>query len=57
MDYINTHGTSTPAGDIRELEAIREAFGERIPADQCHQIVDRSRPWARWVHEAIYPGC
>ena len=30
VDYINTHGTSTPAGDIKELEAIREMFGDRI---------------------------
>lgn len=31
VDYINTHGTSTPVGDTRELEAIREVFGDRIP--------------------------
>jgi 3-oxoacyl-[acyl-carrier-protein] synthase-1 len=31
IDYINTHGTSTPVGDTKELEAIRETFGERIP--------------------------
>jgi 3-oxoacyl-[acyl-carrier-protein] synthase-1 len=32
IDYINTHGTSTPVGDITELKAIREAFGSDIPA-------------------------
>jgi len=31
IDYINTHGTSTPVGDTKELEAIREAFGDQIP--------------------------
>jgi 3-oxoacyl-[acyl-carrier-protein] synthase-1 len=31
VDYINTHGTSTPVGDARELQAIREVFGEAIP--------------------------
>lgn len=31
VDYINTHGTSTPVGDTKELEAIREVFGDDIP--------------------------
>ena len=31
VDYINTHGTSTPVGDTKELEAIREVFGDQIP--------------------------
>ena len=31
VDYINTHGTSTPAGDITELKAIKEVFGDKIP--------------------------
>jgi 3-oxoacyl-[acyl-carrier-protein] synthase-1 len=31
VDYINTHGTSTPVGDTKELEAIREVFGDNIP--------------------------
>ena len=31
IDYINTHGTSTPVGDITELNAIKETFGDEIP--------------------------
>ena len=31
VDYINTHGTSTPVGDTKELEAMREVFGEEVP--------------------------
>merc|ERR1712185_173820 len=32
IDYINAHGTSTPAGDIQELKAVREVFGDTTPA-------------------------
>jgi 3-oxoacyl-[acyl-carrier-protein] synthase-1 len=31
VDYVNTHGTSTPVGDTKELEAMREIFGENLP--------------------------
>ena len=34
IDYINPHGTSTPVGDKKEIEAIREVFGEKIPPVQ-----------------------
>ncbi len=31
VDYLNTHGTSTPVGDSKEIGAIREVFGSKIP--------------------------
>ena len=41
VDYINPHATSTPIGDLKEIEAIREVFGDRVPADLGDQIADR----------------
>ena len=54
IDYINTHGTSTPAGDIRELEAIREVFGEDIPPISSTKSLSGHSLGAASVHEAIY---
>lgn len=54
IDYINTHGTSTPAGDIRELEAIREVFGPRIPPISSTKSLTGHALGAAGVHEAIY---
>jgi 3-oxoacyl-[acyl-carrier-protein] synthase-1 len=54
VDYINTHGTSTPAGDIRELEAIRELFGEHIPPISATKSLTGHALGAAGVHEAIY---
>jgi len=56
VDYINTHGTSTPAGDIKELEAIREAFknGSRIPPFSSTKSLTGHSLGAAGVHEAIY---
>ena len=45
IDYINPHATSTPIGDLKEIEAIREVFGAKMPADLRHQVADR--PFAR----------
>ena len=45
IDYINPHATSTPVGDPKEIEAIREVFGNGHPADLRHQVADR--PFAR----------
>jgi len=54
IDYINTHGTSTPAGDIPELLAIREVFGERIPPLSSTKSMTGHSLGATGVHEAIY---
>ena len=54
VDYINTHGTSTPVGDIVELEAIRAVFGERIPAISSTKSLTGHAQGAAGVHEAIY---
>jgi 3-oxoacyl-[acyl-carrier-protein] synthase-1 len=56
VDYINTHGTSTPIGDVRELEAIREVFGERnrIPRFNSTKSLTGHSLGAAGVQEAIY---
>ena len=56
VDYINTHGTSTPVGDIKELEAIREAFKDhgRIPPFSSTKSLTGHSLGAAGVHEAIY---
>ena len=41
VDYINPHATSTPIGDIKEIEAIREVFGAKMPADLGDQVAHR----------------
>lgn len=52
--YINTHGTSTPAGDIIELEAIRTAFGDVMPLLGSTKPLSGHALGAAGVHEAIY---
>ncbi|HXF07109.1 MAG TPA: beta-ketoacyl-ACP synthase I [Candidatus Acidoferrales bacterium] len=54
IDYINTHGTSTPVGDIRELEALREVFGEAMPPLSSTKSLTGHALGAAGVHEAIY---
>ena len=54
IDYINTHGTSTPAGDITELNAIREVFGEEIPPISSTKSLTGHSLGAAGVHESIY---
>lgn len=54
IDYINTHGTSTPVGDTKELEAIQEVFGDHSPAISATKAMSGHSLGAAGVHEAIY---
>lgn len=54
VDYINTHGTSTPVGDITELEAIREVFGDAVPPLASTKSLTGHSLGAAGVQEAIY---
>jgi 3-oxoacyl-[acyl-carrier-protein] synthase-1 len=54
IDYINTHGTSTPVGDTAELGAIREVFGENIPPIASTKSLTGHSLGATGVQEAIY---
>lgn len=54
VSYINTHGTSTPAGDITELKAIRKTFGEQMPPVSSTKPLSGHALGAAGVHEAIY---
>ncbi len=54
IDYLNTHGTSTPLGDIVELEAVREAFDGKPPPLSSTKALSGHSLGAASVHEAIY---
>ena len=54
IDYINTHGTSTPVGDVAELKAIREVFGDTTPAMSSTKSLTGHSLGATGVQEAIY---
>ncbi|THD09126.1 beta-ketoacyl-ACP synthase I [Metallibacterium scheffleri] len=54
IDYINTHGTSTPLGDITELQALREVFGASCPPLSSTKALSGHSLGAASVHEAIY---
>ena len=54
VDYINAHGTSTPAGDIKELEAIRHVFGDNIPHISSTKSLTGHALGAAGVNEVIY---
>ncbi|HQY39474.1 MAG TPA: beta-ketoacyl-ACP synthase I [Giesbergeria sp.] len=54
VDYINTHGTSTPVGDVPELRAIREVFGDKIPPFSSTKSLTGHSLGATGVQEAIY---
>ena len=54
MDYLNTHGTSTPVGDMTELKGVREAFGAEVPKISSTKSLSGHPLGAASVHEAIY---
>jgi 3-oxoacyl-[acyl-carrier-protein] synthase I len=54
VDYINPHATSTPVGDKREVEAIREVFGDDIPPISATKSLTGHSLGAAGAHEAIY---
>ena len=54
VDYLNTHGTSTPLGDIVELNAVREVFCDAVPPISSTKALSGHSLGAASVHEAIY---
>ncbi|RMA78413.1 beta-ketoacyl-ACP synthase I [Umboniibacter marinipuniceus] len=54
IDYINAHGTSTPVGDVAELGAVREVFGDNTPLIGSTKSLSGHSLGAAGVHEAIY---
>ena len=54
LDYINTHGTSTPVGDTRELEAIKQTFGDNVPPISSSKSLAGHSLGASGVQESIY---
>jgi 3-oxoacyl-[acyl-carrier-protein] synthase-1 len=54
LDYINAHGTSTPVGDVTEIGAVRQMFGDNIPAINSTKSLSGHSLGAAGVQEAIY---
>ncbi len=54
VDYLNSHGTSTPVGDVRELEAVREVFGASAPPVSSTKSLAGHALGAAGVNEAIH---
>jgi 3-oxoacyl-[acyl-carrier-protein] synthase-1 len=54
IGYINPHATSTPQGDVREIEAIREVFGDKCPPISATKSLTGHSLGATGAHEAIY---
>ncbi len=54
IDYLNTHGTSTPLGDIVEVQAVRDVFGDATPPMSSTKALTGHSLGAASVHEAIY---
>ncbi|MBL8544414.1 MAG: beta-ketoacyl-ACP synthase I [Hyphomonadaceae bacterium] len=54
VDYLNTHGTSTPVGDLKEMEAVRAVFGAKAPLISSTKSLSGHSLGAAGVQEAIY---
>lgn len=54
IDYLNTHGTSTPVGDVAESRGVREVFGDKAPLISSTKSLSGHSLGAAGVHEAIY---
>ena len=54
VDYINSHGTSTPVGDMIELKGIREVFGDNVPPTSSTKSLTGHSLGATGVQEAVY---
>lgn len=54
IGYINAHGTSTPVGDMKEIQAVREVFGDKPPTISSTKSLAGHSQGATGVHEAIY---
>jgi 3-oxoacyl-[acyl-carrier-protein] synthase-1 len=54
VDYLNTHGTSTPVGDLKEMEAVRAVFGAKPPLISSTKSLTGHSLGAAGVQEAIY---
>ena len=54
IQYLNTHGTSTPLGDVTELGAVREVFGDNLPEISSTKALSGHSLGAASVHEAIF---
>jgi len=54
VDYVNTHGTSTPVGDLKELEALKQVFKDKMPYISATKALSGHALGAAGVHEAIY---
>jgi len=54
VDYVNTHGTSTPVGDTKELDALKAVFTDKMPFISATKALSGHALGAAGVHEAIY---
>ncbi|MFT5655835.1 MAG: 3-oxoacyl-[acyl-carrier-protein] synthase-1 [Arenicella sp.] len=54
IEYVNTHGTSTPVGDLKELEALKAVFKDKMPYISATKALSGHALGAAGVHEAIY---